>query len=104
HWFNVSLVKPYPTFSLEPATHPYTINLTVKDQNGNTANKTFSLTVAPNATLRPVMYATTLTGPTSLTDGKSATFWLNVTNKGGAKSTSLGVGVSWYVQSAAGTG
>ncbi|MGP8135078.1 MAG: PKD domain-containing protein [Thermoplasmata archaeon] len=103
-WANVSTVKPYPTFNLAPLTHPYTINLTVKDEAGNTANKTFSLTVSENSTLRPVMYATTLTGPTSLTDGKGATFWLNVTDKGGKKSTADNVTVTWYVQSASGTG
>lgn len=101
---NVTSVKPYPVFYLAPETHPYTINLTVTDANGNRANKTFSLTVSPNATTRPVMYATTLTGPTSLTNGKSATFWVNVTNKGGTASKALNVSVSWYFQSSSGTG
>jgi len=101
---NVHSVKPYPPFSLLPETNPYTINLTVTDENGNMANHTFSLTVSPNATTRPIMYAATLTGPTSLTEGKSATFWVNVTNQGGAKSTADGVKVIWYVKSAAGTG
>jgi len=100
----VHSVKPYPVFTLMPETNPYTINLTITDENGNMANKTFSLTVSPNATTRPVMFAATLTGPTSLTQGKSATFWVNVTNQGGSKSTADSVAVVWYVKSASGTG
>ncbi|MFY9717869.1 MAG: hypothetical protein WAK40_08090 [Thermoplasmata archaeon] len=97
-------VKPYPVFMLMPETNPYTINLTVTDGNGNTANHTFSLTVSPNASTRPVMFAATLTGPTSLTEGKSSTYWVNVSNQGGAKSIADSVVVVWWVKSASGTG
>ena len=101
---NYTSVKPYPTFWLAPEPTPYTINLTVTDAAGNTANHTMSLTVTANATTRPIMSASTLTGPTSLTQGKSATFWLNVTNSGGSGSTAKFVNVTWYVISAAGGG
>lgn len=103
-WDNVSTVKPYPTFDLAPETHPYTINLTVEDEAGNFANKTMSLTVSPNATLRPVLTASNLTGPTTLTEGKSVTFWVNVTVTGGTHSTAKFVNVTWYFLSPSGTG
>ncbi len=99
-----STVKPYPTFELLPALTPYTINLTVTSGSGITANKTMNLTVSINSTTRPVMTAKTLTGPTSLTAGKSSTFWVNITDTGGKASTADNVTVNWYYQSSSGTG
>jgi hypothetical protein len=100
----VTSVTPYPTYTLLPETNPYTINLTVTDKNGNTANKSESLTVSPNTTLRPVMSALNLTGPSSLTQGQQATFWVNVSDTGGSKSYAQHVTVSWYVLSPSGGG
>ena len=96
--------SPPPTLTLAPEPKPYTVNLTVTDAAGNTANVTQTLTVAPNSTYRPVMTAANLTGPTSLTQGDSYTYWLNVSNTGGNKSSATSVTVTWYLLSPSGTG
>lgn len=101
---NSTSATPYPTLTLAPEPNPYTINLTVTDAAGNTANLSKTLTVAANSTYRPIMTAANLTGPTSLTQGDSYTFWVNVSNTGGNKSSATSVTVSWYLLSPSGTG
>lgn len=101
---NVTKVTPYPTFYLPPQPTPYTINLTVTDTAGNTANLTRQFSIAPNATTRPIMSAGNFTGPSSLTEGQSYTFSFNVTNTGGKSSTAKNVTVAWYLLSPSGTG
>ncbi|MGP8076504.1 MAG: hypothetical protein ACLP8Y_07220 [Thermoplasmata archaeon] len=102
--FNVTTVKPYPSVWLPASTTFYTVNLTVWDRNGNVANVTQQLTVSQNTTTSPIMAATNLTGPTSLTDGSSATFWVNITVGGGSKSVGMGVAVAFYILSPSGSG
>jgi PKD domain-containing protein len=102
--FNVTTVKPYPSVWLPASSTAYTVNLTVWDRNGNVANTTQSLTVSQNTTTTPIMAATNLTGPTSLTDGSSATFWVNITVGGGSKSVGMGIAVTFYLLSPSGSG
>lgn len=102
--FNVTSVKPYPSVWIPASTTSYKVNLTVWDRNGNSANTTQTLLVSQNTTTTPIMAATNLTGPTSLTDGASATFWVNITVGGGSKSVATGVTVTFYLLSASGTG
>lgn len=89
---------------LAPQAGPYTINLTVTDRAGNTAHLIQSLTVAVNSTTRPIMAANNFTGPTSLTVGDSATYWLNITTGGGSKAVALNVTVSFYLLPPSGSG
>ena len=103
-YWNATKATPYPTFWLAPLPNPYTLNLTVTDLAGNTANLTRQFSIAPNTTTRPIMQATNFTGPTSLTQGDSYTFSFNVTNTGGAKSFAKTVTVAWYLLSPSGTG
>jgi len=104
HGVNISAVKPYPVVWMPASTTHYTVNLTVWDRNGNSAYTTQSLTVSQNTTTSPIMSATNLTGPTSLTDGSSATFWVNVTVGGGSKAVGNDVSVAFYLLSPSGTG
>ncbi len=92
------------TIWLAPQTTAYTINLTVWDRAGNVAWSTQTLTVAPNATTRPIMSASTFTGPSSVTQGSSYTYWLNITTGGGAKAVGENITVSFYLLSPSGTG
>ena len=101
---NVTTVKPYPSVWLPASSTPYTVNLTVWDRNGNVANTTQKLSVSQNTNTTPIMAATNLTGPTSLTDGSSVTYWVNVTVGGGKLSTAMGVQVTFYLLSPTGTG
>ncbi len=105
-WSNTSL-KPngvYPTLRLAPKTTDYTIKLTVTSLNGIKNNSTQKLEVAENTTIRPLMYASNLTGPSTVNAGSSYQFWVNISNKGGVKSTALTVTVSFYLLSSSGTG
>ncbi len=105
HYLNTTLVKPggtYPSFTLTPDPTAYTINLTVTDANHNTANTTKSLTVSVNATVRPILQSLNLTAPSSFTEGKTATVWVNVTVGGGAKSTADNLTVTFFLGSSAG--
>ncbi|MFI5413817.1 MAG: hypothetical protein ACHQ0I_04455, partial [Candidatus Lutacidiplasmatales archaeon] len=43
-------------------------------------------------------------GPSSLTDGSSGTFWVNITVGGGSKSVAQNVSVAFYLLSPSGTG
>lgn len=95
-FINVTTVKPYPKIALPAEIKPYSINLTVRDLNNNTASSTQTLSVSINATTSPIMAANNLTGPVSLTQGSSYTFWVNVTAGGGAKSVARNVTVWWY--------
>jgi hypothetical protein len=100
-------VKPsgqYPTVVLAPRPTDYKVRLTVTDKNGNSANTTVTLEVAENTTLRPVMEANTLTGPTSVNAGTSYTYWVNVTVGGGAKAVATDITVYFYLLSPSGTG
>ncbi len=102
--FNVTTVKPYPSVWLPASSTAYTVNLTVTDRNRNTGYTTAPLTVSQNTTTTPIMSATNLTGPTSLTAGSTYTFWVNVTVGGGAKSVAQNVRVVFYLLSAGGSG
>jgi len=101
---NTTTVKPYPSVWLAAATNAYTVNLTVWDKNGNKGYTTQSLTVSQNTTTSPIMAATNLTGPSTLTDGTSYTFWVNITVGGGAKSVATNVSVAFYLLSPSGGG
>ncbi|HYA10464.1 MAG TPA: PKD domain-containing protein [Thermoplasmata archaeon] len=101
---NATAVKPLPSVDLGPKSTAYKIKLTVTDKNGNSANATVSLQVAANTTLRPVLEANNLTGPSSVNAGTSYTYWVNVTVGGGAKSVAANVTVSFYLLSSSGTG
>ncbi len=101
---NYTTAKPFPAFWLKPQTQPYTINLTVTDAAGNKANSTQTLSVSYNTSILPILAATNLTGPTSLTDGTTYTFWVNVTIGGGLKAVAKDVTVSFYILSATGSG
>ena len=106
HWgYNNSTVAPYPVVTLPVQTTPYTVNLTVTDANGNLGWTTQSLSVTANTTTTPVMYATNLTGPTSLNAGTSYTFWVNVTTKAATGSSAVAdnVSVTFYLTSPSGT-
>ena len=89
---------------LAPQSAPYAINLTVTDRAGNIAWVVQKLTVAANSTTRPIMAANNLTGPTSVTQGQSVTYWVNVTTGGGSKAYGLNLTVSFYLLSPSGTG
>lgn len=102
--YNQTTVKPYPSAWLAASTTAYKVNLTVWDRNGNHAYTTQSLTVSQNTTTSPIMAATNLTGPSSLTDGSSATFWVNITVGGGSKSVGDNVSVAFYLLSPSGGG
>ena len=100
---NQSTVKPYPTRWLAPQQKPYTVNLTVWDLNGNKGWTTQSLAVTVNSTTSVIMAATNLTGPTTLTQGTTYTYWVNITAAGGPKSVAQNVQVSFYLTSPSGT-
>lgn len=102
--FNTTTVKPYPSLWAPASANPYKVNLTVWDRNANTAYTTQTLTVSKNSTTTPIMAANNLTGPSSLTDGASATFWVNITVGGGSKSVGTDVSVAFYLLSPSGTG
>lgn len=74
------------------------------DSAGNKANSTQTLSVSYNTSILPILAATNLTGPTSLTDGTTYTFWVNVTIGGGLKAVAKDVTVSFYILSATGSG
>ncbi|MGA8603847.1 MAG: PKD domain-containing protein [Thermoplasmata archaeon] len=101
--YNVTTVKPYPAPWLTASTTSYTVNLTVWDRNGNSAYTKQQLSVSQNTTTTPIVEANNITGPTSLTDGSSATFWVNITIGGGSKSVADDVSVAWYLQSPSGS-
>jgi hypothetical protein len=89
---------------LAPQSTPYLINLTATDRAGNKAWTTQSLTVAVNATTRPIMAANNLTGPSSVTVGNSVSYWVNVTTGGGSKAVALNVTVTFYLLPPSGLG
>ncbi len=104
---NETKVKPngkYPSFWLTSQTKPYNVTLTVMDENGNKAKTSKTLAVSKNATLRPIMEAANLTGPASVSEGSSYTYWVNITNGGGAKAIADNVTVTFYVRAPSGTG
>ncbi len=100
---NVTTVKPYPSYWLTPQTKPYTINLTVYDLNGNRAWTNTSLQVSVNSTTTPIMVAANFTAATTYNAGTSYTIWVNLTAKGGSKSTATDVTVSFYFTTTTGT-
>ena len=104
HGFNLTTVKPYPSVWMPAATTAYTVNLTVWDRNGNSAYTTQSLIVSQNTTTTPIMAATNFTGPSSVTEGSSSTWWVNITVGGGSKAVGLNVTVAFYTLSPSGTG
>jgi hypothetical protein len=87
---------------LGPMTTAYTVNLTVTDRAGNVGWSTTQLTVAVNASTRPVLSVTNLTAPGSMNEGTSYTIWGNVTNTIGQNSTAKNVSVEFYLSSSAG--
>jgi len=102
-WHNTT-VKPLPTLRLSPRTSDYKVNLTVTDKAGNKGNATVSLEVAENTTVRPVLEANNLTGPTSVNAGTTYTYWVNITVGGGSKSVAHNISVSFYLLSSSGSG
>jgi len=104
--FNQSTVKPYPAVWLSAATNAYTINLTVRDRNGNTGYTTQSLTVSQNLTTTPIMAIDKTPGnysiPTTYNQGTSYTLWVNVTVGGGSKAVAQDVQVAFYLIPASG--
>jgi len=102
--FNVTAVKPYPALWLAAATTAYKVNLTVWDRNGNSNYLVQTLTVSQNTATSPIMAASNLTGSTSLTDGTSYTYWVNITVGGGSKSVADNVSVAFYLLSPSGSG
>ncbi|MGA8092550.1 MAG: PKD domain-containing protein [Thermoplasmata archaeon] len=101
---NVTSVKPYPSFWMPASTNPYTVNLTVWDLNQNFGYTTQSLTVSQNTTTSPIMAAKNLTGPSSISDGSSVTYWVNITVGGGSKAVADDVSVAFYLLSPSGGG
>ncbi|MCI4331623.1 MAG: PKD domain-containing protein [Thermoplasmata archaeon] len=89
---------------LDPQTKPYSINLTAWDRAGNKAWTVTTLTVAINASQRPVLTVGNLTAPSTMTDGSSYNVWANVTNTIGKNSTALAVSVSFYLLDPSGSG
>ena len=102
--FNVTKVKPYPSVWLSAFTTAYTFNLTVWDRNGNSGYTKQSFLVSQNTTTSPIMAATNLTGPSTLTDGSSSTFWVNITVGGGTKAVAYNISVAFYLLSSSGGG
>jgi hypothetical protein len=102
-WYNSTTTSKWSKY-LAPETKPYSVNLTVVDLAGNKASTVAPLTVSVNATTRPILSASNLTAPSTMTDGSSYTIWGNVTNSGGTKSTALDVTVSFYLLKPGGTG
>ncbi len=105
-WKNSSLRTDgsFPTLKLPPETTVYHIRVFETDKNGNTANTSVALTVAENTTLRPVMEANNLTGPSTVNAGTSYTWWVNVTVGGGTKAVADDITVWFYLLSPSGTG
>jgi len=108
-FFNETKVKPngtYPGRWFLPlvAAGKYTVNLTVFDRNKNWAYTTQALIVSVNSTTRPILSASAINGPTSLTAGSSYTFWTNVTVSAGAKAVAQNITVAWYTTGPDGTG
>ncbi|HEV8050803.1 MAG TPA: PKD domain-containing protein, partial [Thermoplasmata archaeon] len=101
---SASTVPPNKPLWLAPQSKPYLVNLTVTDRAGNIAWATVSLTVAVNTSTRPVLSVGNLTAATSLTDGKSYTVWVNVTNTIGQNSTAANVAVLFYLLPPSGSG
>jgi hypothetical protein len=98
---------PLPTgipIWLAPQEGSYTINLTVTDRANNTNYVTKALTVALNLTARPILSATNLTAPTTMTDGSTYTISVNVTNIGGNASTADSTAVHFYLLPPSGSG
>lgn len=112
HFKNITQTASPPSYKfpgrvpiwLAPQSTPYVINLTTTDRAGNVAWTTQSLTVAVNATTRPIMAANNLTGPSSVTVGNSVTYWVNVTTGGGTKAVGLNLTVSFYLLPPSGSG
>jgi len=96
--------KPYVGLKLFSKSSPYKIKLTVTDKNGNKANITRSFAVNENTTLRPILEANNLTGPTSLNVGSTYSYWVNITVSGGANAVAKDVSVAFYTLNGAGTG
>src|SRR5579871_440318 len=107
-WRNASAALKAPTswphVWLPPQTKPYTVNLTVMDRASNTAFTKASLTIAINATTRPILSVTNLTAPSTMTDGSSYTIWANITNTVGKNSTANGVSAVFYLLPPSGSG
>ncbi|MGI0071761.1 MAG: hypothetical protein ACRECT_06820 [Thermoplasmata archaeon] len=100
---NQTTVKPYPTLWLAPQQSAYTVNLTVFDLNNNKGWTTQSLSVTVNSTLAVIMAANNLTGPGTIHDGTTYTYWVNVTSSGGTQSVAQNVRVTFYLTSPSGT-
>ena len=101
---NYTTYKPFPAFWLPSETTAYTIELNATDENNVSASSNQSLSVSINSTTRPILQASNLTGPTSLTAGTTYTFQLNITVGGGAKSAAKNLTVNFYLLGASGTG
>jgi hypothetical protein len=96
--------SPYPRLWLVPSTRAYNVNLTITDRAGNVAWATGTVTISINSTTRPIMKASNLTGPSTLTAGSSYMYWVNVTTGGGTLAVAQNVTVNWYTLSPSGGG
>ncbi len=106
---NLTFATEAQSFWFRPQNDSYLLNLTVTDLAGNKNYTTYSLTVAYNKTIRPILTVTNLTveaSTSSLTTGTTYTAWVNVTNTGGSLSKAEAVSVlfSLSVQSSSTTG
>lgn len=93
-----------PSPWLSPQTTAYTVNLTVTDRAGNVGWSTTKLTIAINASTRPVLNVGNLTAPGSMNEGTTYTIWGNVTNTIGKNSTANDVSVEFYLAGTSGSG
>jgi hypothetical protein len=107
-WENASASLKAPTSWphawLSPQTKPYTVNLTVTDRAANSAYTRATLTIAINATTRPILSVTNLTAPSSMNEGSSYTVWANITNTVGQNSTAMNLSVLFYLLPPSGSG
>ena len=102
---NVSTTSPRAqAIWLKPQNKTYNVTLTVLDKNGNKAKISKSLLVSKNSTLRPIMEAANLTGPSSVNAGSTYTYWVNVTVGGGLQAKAQNIQVTFFLRSASGTG
>jgi hypothetical protein len=103
---NLTHATPFYAIALAPQSTVYTIFLNVTDENGVSANETQNLSVSPNSTNRPILETNNLTSPsgTTLTQGTTYTFWVNVTVGGGSKSAAKNLTVNWYLLGPSGSG
>lgn len=96
-WTSNSTKSTPITLDLNASLGTYNFTLTVADLAGNRANVTLPLTVAVNATTRPILQLSNMSAPGSMQEGSSYTIWVNVTNNGGNLSIAHNVSLVFYL-------